>query len=163
MIKVVTQVQIPLPQRRVWVALIDFQRYSQWHPFVAIRGTAGAGNEIEYSYKGSKLTGSLWATAHINKYREQAELAWTFGVSGLFQLEERFSFQPTENGTLLQHSVKCWGFIPFIAGRLMKQKLRALLVANEGLARYLGPPHETSRASERQGSSKRARRSRKRR
>lgn len=152
MIEVATEIQILAPVKRVWTALIDFENYPKWNPFVVIKGVAEAGSQIEYSFKAAKPFDDLWTTARISQYREPYVLAWTFSLLGVFSLEESFSLQSVANGSRLRHVARCSGLLPALAGRLVRRRMLVVLgVPNERLARYLEAHRAAFQTVERQG------------
>lgn len=137
MIQLISEVEIPASPRRVWEALIDFPDYPKWNPDVAIRGVAGSGNEIEWSFGRAPGGRRMWATALIIECEEPRVIAWTLGIRGLFTVEQRFSLRGTPHGSRLRHEAVCRGFISKVFGGRIRRSLGLRLSAiNAGLHQY---------------------------
>ena len=137
MIQVISEIEIPAAPRRVWDVLIDFPNYSKWNPDVAIRGVAGSGNEVEWSFGSTPVERRKWTTALIMECEEPRAIAWSLGVRGLFTLEERFSLLGIPHGTMLRHEVVCRGLISKLLGGPIRRRVGLRLSAiNTGLHRY---------------------------
>ena len=137
MIHVISEIEIPASPRRVWDALIDFPNYPKWNPDVSIRGIAGSGNEIEWSFGSTPIERRKWTTALIIECEEPHVIAWSLGIRGLFTLEQRFSLQRIPHGTMLRHDVVCRGLISKLPGGRIRKRLSLRLSAiNKGLHQY---------------------------
>lgn len=140
MLHIKTEVDIAASPNRVWHALVDFTRYPEWNPFIAVRGTPGAGLDIDWSF-GSYGRKRLWTPALITAHEESRRLAWEFGVGRLFDLEEAYTVEAVHGGTLLRHSFTCGGVIAALGKPLLGRRLKAVLsAADSGLQRHLSVP-----------------------
>lgn len=138
MIEVATEAKIPASAGKVWAVLTDFDRYTQWHPWLRIRGVAAPGASITCSLYTWGRGRALTSDAEITEFQEGAEFSWVLGLRGVFIMEERFSIEQIATGAVLRHSVKCRGLASLLLGWAMKQKLEHLLKgSNEALARQL--------------------------
>lgn len=157
MIEVSHEVEIPAPPQQVWEALVGFDSYPEWNPYVAVRGAVGSGKEIEWSY-GSPSKRRIWTVALITECDEPHVLAWWFGVGWVFRVDERFSLQAIPGGTRLRHEAACRGLIAILLGGGVMRKRLSLIVtsANEGLNRHLKARIRASPAAVSGGKAKRA-------
>lgn len=148
MLQVENEVEILAPPGRVWGALVDFTRYQEWNPFIAVRGTPGAGLEIEWSLGGYGRK-RVWTAAVITAHEEPRLLAWSFGVRRLFSLEEAYSLTDAHGRTLVRHSFRCTGVIAVLAKSFLRKRLNAILsAADGGLREHLSASAKLSKASE---------------
>ena len=148
MLHIENEVEIPSSVSRVWSALVDFEQYEDWNPFIAVRGTPGAGLDIEWSLGGYGRK-RVWTVAAITAHEEPRLLAWRFGVGRLFSLEEAYSLTDAHGRTLLRHSFRCTGLIPVLAKSFLRKRLNAVLsAADGGLREYLPASATPSKASE---------------
>lgn len=138
MIAVASDIEIPASPSRVWNALIDFPSYQKWNSEVAIRGVAGLGNKIEWSFGSAPVERRMWATAIITEFDEPRVIAWTLGIRGLFAIEERFSLESIPQGTRLRHEAICRGLFSKISGGRIRRMLGPRLSGiNARLYQYL--------------------------
>ena len=137
MLLIETEVVVATSPSRVWHALVDFPRYPEWNPYIAVRGTSGVGLDIEWSfgvYGGKRM----WTPVVVTAHEEPRRLAWGFGLGRLFIFEEAFSLTDAQGRTLLRHSFKCSGLIARLGKPLLKRRLQKVLSeADSGLQRYL--------------------------
>ncbi len=156
MIESSADIEISAPPRRVWEALVDFAAYPEWNPYVAVRGSAALGSEIQWAYS-SRIIKRVWTSATITEFDEPNAITWSFRIGWLFRFEERFRVHATRNGTRLTHSIRCRGMI----ARLGKQSLRktfagVISAANNGLRRHIEPVSNVSLKSPLGGTSPQA-------
>ena len=147
MLHIKTEVDIAASPSRVWRALVDFTRYPEWNPFIAVRGAPGAGLDIDWSF-GSYGRKRLWTPALITAHEEPRRLAWEFGVGRHFNLQEAFTLEEAHGRTLLRHSFTCGGVIASLGKPLLRRRLEAVLsAADSGLQRHLSVPARVAAAS----------------
>ncbi len=147
MLHMETEVEIAVSPSRVWHALVNFTAYPEWNPFIAVRGTPGAGLEVDWSFGGYGQK-QIWTRAVITAHEEPRRLAWEFGVGRLFDLEEAYTVEAVHGGTLLRHSFKCEGLIASLGKPLLRRRLQAVLsAADSGLQRHLSVPARVAAAS----------------
>lgn len=134
------KIQIPAKPQRVWNALLDFPGYSKWNPFVAVRGTVGNANRIEWSFGRPQGTRRVCVEGLITVRDEPHILTWCLGVSRVFTLEESYSLIAIQGGTVLGHSIRCRGVMVALLAPLIRRRLRKILSAGDhGLQHYLSP------------------------
>lgn len=141
MFSVSAHLDIAAAPERVWRALIDFERYRAWHPFVDIEGVAGEGNKIEYFYRKDPAAPRNWSIdAMINRLEDQQHFAINFGIAGLCHIEQWYALEPIPIGTRLTHGGTFRGVVPFLAGRFVRKRMRPIyLLPLQRLARRLEP------------------------
>ena len=137
MIEVSNEVDIQASPGQVWAALVDFAGYRNWNPYVAIRGVAGNGSEIEWSLGSTLLKRRIWAKAHISEFNEPRVLEWSFGSRAIFVVTEHFFLQATEKGTRLQHKASCRGWFMMLGKGLTRRRIEMIVTAvDKGLCRH---------------------------
>lgn len=154
MLEIVTEAQIAAPPAKVWAVLTDFERYAQWHPWLAIRGVAAPGATVDCSLGVLRRRQIYSRDAQIKDFRDRALLSWEFGIRRVFVMEERFSIEQIGSGSSVRHSLKCRGLLVVLLGRAMRKRIDHLLrSADYALAGRLGeqrpvsPPAPASRPS----------------
>lgn len=150
MIEVSNEVDIPASPHQVWNALVDFAGYRFWNPYVAIRGVAGSGSEIEWSLGSTVLKRRIWVKAQISEFDEPSVLKWSFGSRAVVVITECFFLQATETGTRLQHKTTCRGMLMIFGKGLMRKRIEMIMAAEDkGLCRYFEakarPPKQPAR------------------
>lgn len=133
------KIEIPVAPQRVWKALLDFPNYPKWNPFVAVRGIAGNGNRIEWSFGRPGANRKVWQAGLITAWDEPRILTWRIG-SRIFRLDESYSLEAKHSGTVLRHSIRCRGLLVALLGPLIRRRLKTVLSASDhGLHHYLKP------------------------
>lgn len=139
MIEITNEVQISASPERVWRTLVDFPGYGKWNPYVAIRGVASEGGEIEWSLGSTVLKRRVWTKALVRELREHERLAWSFGTRGIFGGEECYSLEPVAGGTRLQHTLTYRGLIALLGRAYLKRNMDDIVTkGDENLRKYLG-------------------------
>lgn len=147
MLLIETETEITASPNQVWHALIDFPHYPEWNPFIAVRGTPGAGLDVEWSF-GRLGRKRLWFPALITAHEEPERLAWTFETGRAFDLEEVYTVRAAHGGTLLRHSLRCGGLLAVLGKPLLRKRMQAILsAADSGLQRYLAVPAKAEAGS----------------
>lgn len=140
MAEVSNTTEILSPPERVWAALVDFENYGKWNPYVAIRGSAAAGGEIEWSLGSTVLKRRIWTKAPVTDYQKPAILAWSFGTRGIFSSAERFTLERTDKGTRMLHTLRYGGLVAILGGSYLRKNMDKIVgQADQGLRRYLAP------------------------
>lgn len=123
MFDVSAQVEISLPPAHLWWVLTNFPGYAQWHPFVAIKGDAVEGAEVEYSflYKGAKSR-ALGGSATVSRVEALELLVIDIGIRGLFRIEESYRLGASGAGTLVTHKAVVTGLMAHILGPFMRRQ-----------------------------------------
>ena len=138
MVEVCNTVEISASPQRVWNALVDFDEYARWNPFVAIRRTAVGADEIEWSLENTFLKRRIWTKANITEQRHLRVLAWSFGKRHIVFCEERFSLEMTGGKTSLTHTLQFQGLIACLGRRSLERNMAKIVSqADEGLRRFL--------------------------
>lgn len=127
MLEVVTEAKLAASPTRVWAVLTDFKGYSQWHPWLTIKGVAAQGASINCSLAILWRERVCTIEAKIEDLHQRELLSWVFGFRGVFVMEERYSIEPIATGSSLRHSVKCRGLMTLLLGRGMTKKIDHLL------------------------------------
>ncbi len=120
-----TVIHIHAPSHIVWNALMNFQEYPEWNPFIRkIEGNAGAGESISVTLQPPDFDKPKTFTPSVLKYEDQKEFRWRgkLFIKGLFDGEHYFVINKLPNGsTALEHGESFTGLIvPFIGGLLKK-------------------------------------------
>lgn len=137
MIECTAEIEIPAPQRQVWDALLDFEGYPEWNPYIAVRGAAALGSQVQWAYS-SQLIKRIWTSATITELDEPNAITWSFRIGWLFSFEERFQVHSTGQGTQVSHSVRCRGVVAQLGSRSLRKTFAAVIRAsNEGLRRHV--------------------------
>lgn len=137
MVEVCNTVEISASPQRVWNALVNFDEYARWNPFVAIRRTA-VSEEIEWSLENTLLKRRIWTKAIITEQRPLKVLSWSFGKRPIVFCKERFALEMSGGKTKLTHTFQSEGLIASL-GRtsLERNMLKIVSQADEGLRRFL--------------------------
>lgn len=92
-----TSVAINSSKERIWQILTDFERYSEWNPFIeSVTGNLKVGNQIKIQLQ------NMTFNPVILTFKENEELKWLghFGFKGLFDGEHKFKLIDHANGTV---------------------------------------------------------------
>ena len=134
MFQIDTEVHIQASPEQVWQGLVDFPAYPEWNPYIAVRGEAGHGKEIEWLFIRPALKHRFWVMATIWEFETARTLGWRLGIRGVFTLHERYELEPAAGFTRLRHRITCSGVMALLAGRLLRRRFsNAVEAANEGL------------------------------
>jgi hypothetical protein len=134
-----SSLNLSVPVGRVWRVVTDFDRYREWHPFVALSGEARLGSvlKLEHKVRISSLP-PISAQAKVVRFEPNASLAWEIRLRGLVAVEEGFELQKTEHGTELRHRMRCSGIVALLGIGLVQRRMdRALAVTNRCLSNFL--------------------------
>jgi hypothetical protein len=115
-----TEVEIEASARSVWDILVDFQRYSEWNPFIPwLKGTPIVGARIHFVFQ--LLRGiPLPACASVLKAEPERELRWAGGIRGLLRAEHYMLLVPlAESRVRLRHGEIFTGLLVPTAWRLV--------------------------------------------
>jgi hypothetical protein len=147
MIRLETEIFISHPPEKVWAALIDFEKYSIWNPFVfEAKGEAikGAKLKIRVNSPDGKCTNNKPKiynfTVFLNIIEANKMLAWASRplFPWIFSGVHYFRLTPSGSGTLLTHGETFKGLI----AHLMRKKIlgefpKGYHDMNKALAKYL--------------------------
>lgn len=105
--ELVTTISIDAAPERVWEVLTDFERYSEWNPFMRIIGRATEGARIAVELRPPEGRGAAFRpTVTAAEYGREFRWVGHLGVPGLFDGEHRFVLEPDADGgrTTLTHA-----------------------------------------------------------
>ena len=109
-----TELPISAPPEEVWQVITDTERYPEWNPYhVQVRGQLREGETIQVEIE--KPNGNhVSLEPEVLRVRENQELTWGGGITGLFTGEHVFEILPREDGVLFVHREEFRGlFVPF--------------------------------------------------
>lgn len=134
-----TEIEIEAPPDRVWDALVDFDAYRDWNPFISsIRGKleVGARLVVDLSPPESRTVTLRPKLLVVDPGRE---LRWKghFFVKGLFDGEHFFKLSPTETGTRLVQGEDFSGLLVQRMGPALTKTARGFVAMNQALRRRL--------------------------
>ena len=95
-----TEIEINATPDQVWEALMDFDSYSEWNPFVqSASGNQVPGETLKIYIKPPKGMG-MTIKPKVKKVEPGSEFRWKgkMLISGLFDGEHIFELRPTDNG-----------------------------------------------------------------
>ena len=90
-----TEIEIGAPPDRVWQALIDFDKYPEWNPFLTrAEGKAAVGVQVKIVFKFGARDTTL--KCRIVTLEPNRELLWTWHIlfPALYGGEHRFAIEP---------------------------------------------------------------------
>lgn len=108
-----TELEINAAIDRVWRALVDFESYRDWNPFIQrASGNPVVGEKLEIYLKppggiGISLNPTVLVSDPGREFRWKGKLA----VSGLFDGEHIFELQPTSRGCNFIHRERFTGIL----------------------------------------------------
>ena len=136
-----TEIELAAPPARVWAALVKFNRYPTWNPFLTEiigRPEVGAKLEVRYSFTDGSET---HIRVKVLRARKAEELRWVSHLwfRGLFDLEHFFLLTESESGgTRLVQGADATGRLVNRMGHRLTHLVRGFVGMNQALQRYLG-------------------------
>lgn len=133
-----TDIHIDAPRDHVWTVLVDFDRYSEWNPFlVEVLGTAepGADLRVTLSPPGRR---ALTMKPTVTEVAPARALEWLgrLGPRGLFDGRHRFELHDAPNGSrLIQREVFTGVLVPLFRRTLEERTVRGFVAMNAALKR----------------------------
>jgi hypothetical protein len=133
-----TEIDIDASAEHVWSVLVDFDRYSEWNPFIVeALGTAepGADLRVTLAPPGGRAV-TLKPT--VTEVAPARTLEWLgrLGPRGLFDGRHRFELQDSPNGSrLIQREVFTGVLVPLFARTLDERTVRGFVAMNVALKR----------------------------
>lgn len=97
--ELVSEIEIAAPAETVWKALMDFENYPKWNPFVRqIEGGTQIGDKLKVFLKPNGGSGITMAP-NVVENKPNTEFAWLghLFVSGLFDGRHSFRIEPLGN------------------------------------------------------------------
>jgi hypothetical protein len=95
-----TEIDIAATAERIWSALMDFENYPKWNPFVReIAGDTRPGSSLSVFIKPEGGMGMKLAPVVVTSV-ENSMFAWKgkLGVSGIFDGQHEFILEPNGDG-----------------------------------------------------------------
>lgn len=123
---ITTTVDIAAPPSAVWEALMDFESYPEWNPFVvAISGAPRVGSHLSVRLARPGRT-PVTIRPTVTAFAEGRALEWLGSVwfRGIFDGRHRFELIPTETGTRLDHSERFAGILAPVVLRAIGRDTR---------------------------------------
>ena len=119
--ELVTEIDISASPSRVWRVLTDFEKHSNWNPFMTkIRGKAVEGEKLDVTLPNPQ-GGTMEISPTILRVEDERELRWLGRTEGdTFNGEHSFIIKPMgENNVRFIHSEKFTGsMVPMLEGWL---------------------------------------------
>ena len=111
--ELVTSIEIDAPPERVWEALVDFDRYPEWNPFITSSvGTPDVGETLVNRMEppGGK---AITFKPEVTAVEDGKTFEWLgkLGFSGVFDGRHRFEIEATPTGTRLTQSEELDGVL----------------------------------------------------
>ncbi len=109
-----TEIEINTPVETVWLALMEFENYPNWNPFIRkIVGEAKIDSTLKVYIKPSGGMG-MTLTPNVVKAEANKIFAWKgkLGISGIFDGQHEFILEQTDSGkTRFVHCEEFTGFL----------------------------------------------------
>ena len=119
--EIVTEIEIAAAPSRVWKVLTNFEKYSDWNPFMTkVSGRAVEGEELEVTFPNPQ-GGTMVISPTILKVEDEKELRWLGRTEDdTFNGEHSFIVKPGDPGKVrFIHSEKFTGsMVPDLEGWL---------------------------------------------
>jgi len=124
--RIETRIEIDAPIDRVWAAFADFDRWSEWNPFIVdLKGNVALGEKLAARIQppGGK---AMTFNPKVLRFEPQEELRWVgrFLLPGVFDGEHSFRLKAIEgNRTLFSQGEEFRGIlVPVLMGKSMLDK-----------------------------------------
>ena len=119
--EIVTEIDIAATSSRVWKVLANFEKHSDWNPFMTkVSGRAVEGEKLEVTLPNPQ-GGTMVISPTVLKVEDEKELRWLGKTEGdTFNGEHSFIIKPTSQGNVrFIHSEKFTGsMVPMLEGWL---------------------------------------------
>ncbi|MBX3595250.1 MULTISPECIES: SRPBCC family protein [unclassified Sphingomonas] len=103
---------------RVWQTLLDFERYSLWHPYIRLTGEPKLGGTLGFHHGSPLRRGrQVRNRAVISRLEVNTAFEWQTGVARLFIVAEGFELKSHPSGTRLRHWLAYQGPIARLLGQ----------------------------------------------
>lgn len=137
--KIHTEIVIDASPEKIWACLADLSSWSEWNKVVLgvkLKGPLQEGTRGQLSIR--LPAGKAKLSVTLVTVRENEELAWQGGMSGLVTGCHGFKLEPTEGGTRLVHTEVFRGLlVPPLIGPVRKGMDKSYQKLNEGLKRHV--------------------------
>lgn len=138
MIEAENETLLPVPGSRVWDALLTFDRYSRWNPFIRLRGEGAVGAKLEYIYTPTLLAKRPWtAWATILELEPMRVFTLQIRVAGLLRITERYVLQDHAGGTKLRHRLEYHGLLVRLFRGVGRRAISTLGAVDAALRGYV--------------------------
>ncbi len=136
--RIATDIGIEATPEEVWAALIDFERYEEWNPFItSVTGRLRLNNRMHVYVKPPGAEGMAFRP-RIIQLRPPHSLVWLghWWIPGLFDGEHRFTLEPLAGGGVhfKQEEFFHGALVPFRRG-LLEQVEEGFREMDEALRR----------------------------
>jgi hypothetical protein len=148
MIRIETELFISHPPEKIWAALMDYENYPTWNPFIKqISGDKCFGGKLKIKVNDPAKIGkspnikTYSFSPKIMSYEENKFFAWKgiFLFPKLFDGVHYIRLTPAGAGTLLVHGEAFSGLLVDIFGKkFFKDYAIGFAAMNIALAKYLG-------------------------
>ena len=123
MIRVENRTQLPVPPSRVWEALLAFELYPRWHPYLRLQGEAAPGAELELQYTRQLVTARRRrAWVKVQDYQPHRRFEWGLGSLALVRVREGFALESHAGGTQLLHWYEYRGLVALLGGETVRSR-----------------------------------------
>ena len=136
-----SEITLSSPTNEVWAALVDFESYPDWNPFLTkMEAELGEGKPFKAM---SRLPSGikLGFVGRILSVVPDREISWvgrpTMMPSSAMEIKHTFTLEPVESGTHLQQREEATGFMIPISGWILGQAQKGQVAWNEALERRL--------------------------
>lgn len=133
-----TEIELDAPAAAVWDALLDFEKYPEWNPFIArVEGRATPDAELVVTLTTGD-GGETTIRPRVSRVDSERELAWKSHLwfRGVLDGEHVFRLIALdERRTRLVNSEKFSGVLLSYMGRRLTQYARGFVGMNEALKR----------------------------
>lgn len=136
--RIETETTIDAPPAAVWEALVDFERYPEWNPFLRVRGRPNLGAHllVELRPPDGRATQFRPTVTVADAGRELRWLGHLF-VAGLYDGEHEFRLEDDgAGGTRFVHAETFRGLLVPLVNRLIGKRVeRGFVAMNTALKR----------------------------
>ena len=115
-----TEIEINAPKEKVWEVLMDFEKHSEWNPFIkSITGQSILGGKLEVLLTPPE-SNEMTFKPKVVGYREHEQFAWQgkLFIKGIFDGKHIFELSDSEGGCRLVHREEFGGIL---AGALLSK------------------------------------------
>lgn len=124
---------------QLWEALVNFNQYERWNPYVRPKGIPSRGQEVPYWLRMKPDKPGFWrVSAIVTELEPRSRLAFDVKLSWLLSVEERYVLERRPQGTLLIHSFRCKGLIARLRLNKARRNFEGILSETDRfLVRYI--------------------------
>jgi len=151
MLELRTEIEIDAPAERVWAVLLDFERFSDWNPFIrSIRGQALVGSRLDVLL-GASGTRPMRFRPTVKAVVPNRELRWLgrVGLPRLFDGEHIFQIEalgPMRSRFVQRERFRRL-FVPLLARSLNRDARRGFEEMNRALRERVAVSTESRMAT----------------